>query len=510
MKLVSVIFVASCVASTLAAERGLQTLSKKWNITGPSFTYDTLSFDLDYQVSDFIDDAMTEYVLYTSGCKEAGTAVPVTVLTSSKTELTGAYDADNNGNGVRDQKLTVGVNADTIAASDIYVEDPTVGSVTATIDFCVRYTLLLTDGISKVNFRETLVTLFVDLSNGFAIRDVNVVPADKLESSANQVYFLEGYQCDLANVALNETVRAATRGQGSVIRVCVEPDAEASAAGIKMRSLDEFTFTRDDISQEAIIGANVVAGNGLTNLACSNGVDVCVFETILFAAFYSSVGIVLGSGAGSMQFSTRRLRALQAEAAGRSGFKLDIGVDPGSYVLEGYQCDADNVALTGNNLTNTARQGSIIRICVKPSTFAVRDGIIMRSLDEFTFSKDALSQPAVTGNNQEATNGLTSLACSDGVDVCAFETVLFSDFYTSFGDVLGSGIGSLEFHPDVLQADRTKLATTYAFELVLGVVPTIDGGGTMIYISPGSGAARTSGIMVAAALVMAGAFALII
>jgi hypothetical protein len=53
---------------------------------------------------------------------------------------------------------------------------------------------------------------------------------------------------------------------------------------------------------------------------------VCVFETILFAALYNSEGVVVRSGTGSMQFGTRRLRALQSEEAVSSDFELDFGV----------------------------------------------------------------------------------------------------------------------------------------------------------------------------------------
>ena len=340
MKLVSIIFFAS-VASTLAAERGLQTLAKKWNITDPSFAYDSLGFALDYQVSDFIDNGHTSHAIYTSpGCQETGDVVPASVLTSTRPVLTGAaYDAENNGDGIRDQSLTVNVVAANITASDIYEEDTTVGSVTAAINFCVRFSLLTTGpGAVEVNFLETLVTLFVDLSDGFSIEDVDVAPKIKITNTANQVYLLAGYQCDSSNEALTGTALSDARNQGSVIRVCVKPDDDAVTAGITMRSIDEFTFSRNAgaISQEAIVGYNQEATNGLTSLTCSNGVAVCFFETILFAAFYSNVGVVLGSGTGSMQFGSgaggRRLRALQAadrsESAATSEFELDFGVNP--------------------------------------------------------------------------------------------------------------------------------------------------------------------------------------
>ena len=331
MKLVSIIFFAS-VASTLAAERGLQTLAKKWNITDPSFAYDSLGFALDYQVSDFIDNGHTSHAIYTSpGCQETGDVVPASVLTSTIPALTeAAYNAENNGDGVRNQSLTVNVVAANIATSDIYEEDTTVGSVTAAINFCVRFSLLTTGpGAVEVNFLETLVTLFVDLSDGFSIEDVDVAPKIKITNTANQVYLLEGYQCNAANAALTGTDLTDTKIQGSVIRVCVKPDAKAVAAGMKMRSVDEFTFSRDDMSQDAIVGYNQEAHNGLTILFCRNGADVCIFETILFAAFYDTPGVVLGSGTGSMQYGNRRLGASEgdrSEVAATSDFQFNIGV----------------------------------------------------------------------------------------------------------------------------------------------------------------------------------------
>jgi hypothetical protein len=331
MKFVSVIFVAS-VAWTLAAEeRGLQVLAKKWNITDPTFAYDSLGFDLDYQVSDFINDAMTTHTLWTSpGCQEGAVAVPPSILNSTKVPLGGDFDADNNGDGVRDQRLTVGVVPATIAGSNLYAEDTTTGSVTATVKFCVRFSLQ-TENATEVNFVETLVTLFVDLSDDFSIGNVTVAPKNKLLNTANQVYLLDGYQCNGANEGLVEDELTATRNQGSVIRVCVKPQAEAATAGIFMRSLDDFTFSRNSISQPAIIGYNEAATNGLTSLSCGNGFPLCSFDTILFAAFYSTTGVVVGSGTGSMQFGgARRLRGLQneddrSEAAAISAFDISFG-----------------------------------------------------------------------------------------------------------------------------------------------------------------------------------------
>jgi hypothetical protein len=341
MKFTSLLLAASTVASTQAQGRGLQSLAQKWNITDPIFTYDGLHFDLDYQVTDFINDNMVIYSVWNRDCQEGGISVSNTVLSSSKEPLTGDAYAAGGGAGERMLAIDVELEAATITTDpNIYSEDTTPGSVTAQIDFCVRFSLQTDTAPNEieVNFLETLVTLYVDLSDGFEIGEVSVAPKIKVINTANQVYLIDGYQCDAGGVELDEAALAATRNQGSVIKVCVEPDQEARDSGIFMRSIDSFTFIRSDvdpeINQPAITGPNTASNNGLTAVTCSRGDLQCSFETILFAAFYASPGTVGGEGVGSMQFGNtdtgrRGLRALQAdEPAASSEFNLDFGINP--------------------------------------------------------------------------------------------------------------------------------------------------------------------------------------
>jgi hypothetical protein len=328
------------LASTQAQGRGLQSLAQKWNITDPVFTYDGLHFDLDYQVTDFINDNMVTYSVWNRECQEGGISVSNTVLSSSKELLTGDAYVAGGGLGERILAIDVDLEAATITTDqNIYSEDTTPGSVTAQIDFCVRFSLQTDTSPNEieVNFLETLVTLYVDLSDGFEIGEVSVAPKIKVINTANQVYLIDGYQCDAFGVELDAAALAATRNQGSVIKVCVEPDQEARESGIYMRSIDSFTFIRSDVTppieQPAITGPNTASNNGLTAVTCSRGLAQCWFETILFAAFYASPGSVGGEGVGSMQFGDsptgRRLRALQEEeAAASSEFNLDFGVNP--------------------------------------------------------------------------------------------------------------------------------------------------------------------------------------
>jgi hypothetical protein len=338
MKFTSLVFAASMVASTQAQARGLQGSAQKWNLTDPTFTYDGLRFDLDYQVNDLINDNMVAFGLFNVDCKEGGVTVADGILASSKEDLTGVA-----GTGIGDRMLAfdIDLNPATITTDPNIYSESTDGSVTARIDFCVRMSLQ-TDSppadVIEVNFLETLVTLFVDLSDGFTIGEVAVEPKIRLITTANQVYLIDGFQCDAEGVILDAAALAATRNQGSVIKVCVQPDEEALGDGIFMRSVDSFNFIRSDVapvvSQPAITdGAE--SNNGLTSLTCTRGDTQCSFETILFAAFYTAVGTVGGEGVASMQFGNspdgrRGLRALQAEpdAAAASEFVLDFGINP--------------------------------------------------------------------------------------------------------------------------------------------------------------------------------------
>lgn len=59
-------------------------------------------------------------------------------------------------------------------------------------------------------------------------------------SCHNQLHLLVGYQCHAANEALAGMDLTETKIQGSVVRVCVRPDANTVAARMRMQSLGDF------------------------------------------------------------------------------------------------------------------------------------------------------------------------------------------------------------------------------------------------------------------------------
>jgi hypothetical protein len=367
--------VLAMMASTASAE---STLEEKWEIGEvPEFVYDSLDISLTFDITDFIIPGQAQYSLYTAGCKEEGT-------------LLGANDGlvdnglDDTGNTVRNdesvtpislsQSATVKVSVDptTIVNSDLYTEDDTVGAVTAQIQFCIRFGLFTDGGNTEVevNFLETVVTLDVDLSDGFQIASIAVAPKDKLVRTAAQAYQVEGYICTEEEILGDLST---VRNQGAQIRVCVRPDEDARADGIYMRAIDSFTWTHDSpapISQVAIEN-RLEASNTLTSLYCTPGELVCHFVSILFASFYATPGAVSGNGIASMQFGgdntyidmadneyqkdkttnqkltsftkRRNLRNLQeGEDAATSEFDLSFEVDQGDLTFSDSTSDASS------------------------------------------------------------------------------------------------------------------------------------------------------------------------
>jgi hypothetical protein len=301
----SFFYVCATLAAVAPCANGESTLEEKWEIgETPTFDYSSLDFTLTFAITDFILAGQAAYTMYTSGCKEEGT--PLVNQTSGLIAM-GLDDTDNT---VRQEDVTlnqeatikISVDPTTISTNtELYSEDTTIGAVNAQIVFCVRFGLSTPGDNVEVNFLETVITLDIDLSDGFEIGSIAVEPKDKLVRTAAQAYQVEGYVCTDEEIEGDLT---AIRNQGAQIRVCVRPDAEARSDGIYMRRIDSFTWNRDSpvsITQTAVENG-LASSNTLTDLFCEPGELVCNFVSILFASFYATPGAVAGSGVASMQF----------------------------------------------------------------------------------------------------------------------------------------------------------------------------------------------------------------
>ena len=342
MTLISVSMAATIVSAKQAdqqQQRHLATLAEKWNVTEPTFAYDSNTFSLTFAVTDFINSGMAQYSLWTApDCQsDGGTSLdssdiwstPPSLVENAALAAANVFDGTDSTqldsalfNG-REATINAAFDPQTISQSDIYTEQVVNDQTVAEIRFCIRFGLWTSSQMVatpvEVNFLETIVTLTVDMTNGFEIGSIEVEPKDRLVSTANQAYEVRGYECSANSFdPLSEAQQQLPRNQGEIIHVCVTPADEAQTDGIFMRSVDDFAFTRGtDIRQVAVEG-NREAGNLLTtyDFAGCEGTLVCRFSTILFAQFYATPGTVTGEGVASMQFGntksgqTRRGRQL--------------------------------------------------------------------------------------------------------------------------------------------------------------------------------------------------------
>jgi hypothetical protein len=315
--------------------RALANLAEKWSIADPVVLQNGLDFTFDYDVSNYVDAGQAYYEIYDSGCNEGGSIVSSGFTLSPLVDVTAGSVTDPALFNIAGKaaQVPIGIDANTIVGNtDVYTETGAGATLGASIVYCVRFGLnTLGETPIEVNFFESIVTLTVDLSSGFSIVDVNVTPKIQLLNTVAQAYTAEGYMCqpgtDLPVIDATTPLL-----QGSMITVCIKPNADGIADGVKMRTIDSFHWTRDATIQ-AVVESGTAAGNLLTTFdaaACAGG-DYCQISTILFAAFYTSPGQVGGAGVASMQFGTRRLGGLRSlqerDIAATSGFDLSLSIE---------------------------------------------------------------------------------------------------------------------------------------------------------------------------------------
>ena len=104
-----------------------------------------------------------------------------------------------------------------------------------------------------------------------------------------------------------------------------------------------------------------------------------------------------------------------------------------AYTVEGYMCNlGTDTPVT--DATTALTQGSLITICVKPTAEGIADGIKMRTIDSFEWTRAATPTQAAIESGTFASNLLTNYdaaACVGG-DYCQFSYILFCRFLCFF------------------------------------------------------------------------------
>ena len=245
---------------------------------------------MDYLVSDFVVDTMTDYSIWDVGCEDGGYLLSNDIINVVKSTQPGfVQNAAGTGNRMIELDLKL-VSEEIVNDPRIFTDVLVDGKANAIVEFCVRFKLTTPGGAVEVNFLESLVTLYVDLTDGFAIGNLIVSPKIVVEETANQGYEVDAFFCDVDGSPLNEEEANAPRNPGAELKICVVPTQKSLDEGVLMRAIESFYFYRIDergnkMIQDAIVN-RTAAANGLTaGLNCDAGTH-CEFSSLIKADFY--------------------------------------------------------------------------------------------------------------------------------------------------------------------------------------------------------------------------------
>ncbi|KAL3918506.1 MAG: hypothetical protein SGILL_004205, partial [Bacillariaceae sp.] len=317
-------------------------IEERWVISEDiGFNFESNDFDLKFEIGSAIADAtQVETTLFQQDCITPYTG---SGLSSSMGSLAAATVLDRKEIDIKATIDPAVISSD----SSVYDETDDPENVRATVDFCMRFSLNTPTGAAsmEVNYLEVVIGLFVDLTDGFEIQTMNVQPKPKCEVTAQEEFLVEGYFCEEGNEA-DDSYIPGILNQGSLVNICVRAQQRGRDLGVRMRRIASFTFTRDSFSQTAIVDGEA-APNGLTQLYCSEGYAICHFQSLLFASFFTSRGVVGGSGIADLQFGAdfdssetsvspkvRRLKHRKLQDIAQfpsSAFDLDINVGESNY-----------------------------------------------------------------------------------------------------------------------------------------------------------------------------------
>lgn len=188
------------------------------------------------------------------------------------------------------------------------------------------------------------------------------------------------------------------------------------------------------------------------------------------------------------------------------------------YTLEAYLCNPD-VADTEQDFNGntyiwpvatpqaagtTFKQGSLIRICIKPVGQTRIDGLYLEEISSYTWKLyDEPGTTEITEVTQGIEDGLSYSACVDEngsgagtgpYDYCTIESILYADFYKVAGTVKGNGEAKLEFGV-VPQARLLKAANSEEEARKLQEAPSaeFDVSVSVTNDAEGPGALKTAG-----------------
>jgi len=302
--LLSFLLLLSLVPSAVKAD-----LTTRWEMgdnvvsdppVGNQFTFNYLGLDESW-ITDM--DTQVQVTMYAFPCKSVGggdvTFGQIGMIDSDFTDGVSPIEMNSLGfDGITPGKLQLKFTT----VPQVIANDPTltneIGYGNMEMKFCVRCGLF--GGAEEVNFLETQVKITVNMLNDFRIDNVDLAAKDKESQSAAQGYAVETVLCPGQVDVFN---------QGATIQVCIAPGATALAAGVVLKAVDTFEWTREGVeSQSALNGPNTDAIDGLSSVTLQDDQLLIIITSVIYAAFYYTDGTVSAAGSASMEFASSASR----------------------------------------------------------------------------------------------------------------------------------------------------------------------------------------------------------
>ncbi len=181
----------------------------------------------------------------------------------------------------------------------------------AVIKLCVHATLWTgpesDPDARQVSALETIVTLFIDLSEDFRIDGVNTQKQDQAENDniVTEDVNVFAYFCD-PYTHLEFDPNPVTAGQ--LLTVCVEVTEETLENGLYIDYIDEFLWIRNNTNGLDDITQWVIRDGELTEplisiYACNPPTIICDFSTFMWPVFFGSPGTAIGVGTARLAFA---------------------------------------------------------------------------------------------------------------------------------------------------------------------------------------------------------------
>ena len=251
--------------------RKLNPTAKSWEVLKPitTFVTNTNTLKLKYQVTESIEETNILAKIYDEDCKAGDNEIFDGIGDKSV--------AVSNGEATLDFTFDTAVLASNDKVFTMFDDGTNMGVMKFCVRFDIRTGTYPVGTYETVDHVETKLAVNFNFDDRFDPDSYTITARDRCQTEAfSNVYGVEAYLCDPANPTVQIAITEENAPQqGSLVSVCIAPDAAASEDGVVMSNIDTFTWTRDSIEQPAIENGEQATNPPLTTMSCEAGSSVC-------------------------------------------------------------------------------------------------------------------------------------------------------------------------------------------------------------------------------------------